>query len=82
MEREIPPSPFMENSIKNFHSSFLNTSLIQKLPRLSGHFPDYPETFEIIQTISKFSKIFQAIQKLSGPSGKYQKYQETFQAIR
>ena len=37
-----------------FHSSFLNTSLIQKLPRPSGHFPDYPETFEIIQIPNTF----------------------------
>ena len=41
---------------------------IRKISRLSGNFPDNPETFQVIR-------------KLSRPSGKYPDYPETFQTI-
>ena len=55
---------------------------IQKLSRLSGNFPAYPETFRIIRKYPAYLETFQAIRKCSGPPVKYPNYLKTFQAIQ
>ena len=76
----------MANAILNFHFDFPHTSLIEKLSRLSGNFPDHPNTFKTIRRLSRlsgnllaFPETFQIIRKLSGPSGNFPDGLETSQ---